>query len=221
MTTNIKSPFYVCQEFLSPKQCEELINQYEVKIPNFDKEGTPQKLERSLTPDKGQSLIMEKLKKHIPLIEQKYNAFYRGTEPLTITHYPEYAKKPAQQPGCENSQYVKRKWVKMKDIDLTGIIWLKEYHDQIPLDPRFEVYGGKTEFPTYNFSLVPQRGSLVIFPAYPHFITCISPILVGDLYQIKVNMALSKKNGGLWLYDPSQFRANGSDFLGSWFSEYL
>jgi|688.fasta_scaffold05161_9 hypothetical protein len=217
----IKSPFYVVQDFLSPKQCEELVSQYQVKTPNTNLTGDPVKLEKTMEPAKGQTVIMQKLREHIPLIEQHYDATYRGTESLVLTHYPEFEKAPAEQPGCENSKYIKRKWLKIKDVDLTGIIWLKEYHDSIPLDPRYEVYGGKTEFPTYNFSLVPQRGSLIIFPAYPHFVHCISPILVGDLYQIKVNIALSHKNGGMWMYQPKEFQANGSDFIGSWFKDFL
>jgi len=217
----IKSPFYVVQDFLSPKQCEEILHQYEVKTPNTNLVGDPIKLEKTMEPAKGQTLIMQKLREHIPLLETHYNAAYRGTESLVISHYPEFHKAPAQQAGCENSHYIKKKWLKVKDVDLTGIIWLKEYNGEVPLDPRHEVYGGKIEFPTYDFSLVPQRGSLVIFPAYPHFIHCISPILVGDLYQIKVNIALSAKNGSMWLYQPKEFQANGTDFIGSWFKDFL
>jgi len=217
----IKSPFYVVQDFLSPKQCEEILHQYEVKTPNTNLVGDPIKLEKTMEPAKGQTLIMQKLREHIPLLETHYNATYRGTESLVISHYPEFHKAPAQQAGCENSHYIKKKWLKVKDVDLTGIIWLKEYNGEVPLDPRHEVYGCKVEFPTYNFSLVPQRGTLVIFPAYPHFINCISPALVGDCYQIKVNIALSAKNGSMWLYQPKDFQANGTDFIGSWFKDFL
>ena len=221
MTITIKSPFYVVEDFLSPKQCEELVSQYEVRTPNLNRDGDPIKLERTLTADKGQTLVMSKLRSHIESIEHKYDALYVGTEPIVITHYPEFQKAPASPPTCENSHYVKRRWIKTKDIELTGIVWLKDYQDEVPLDPRYEVFGGKTELPAYNFSLVPQRGTLIMFPAYPHFITCISPVLVGDLYQLKINMSITEKDGSVWLYDPSKFRANGTDFLGSWFNEYI
>jgi len=217
----IKSPFLVFQNFLSPKQCEELISQYEVKTPNLNRDGNPIKLEKIMSVDKGQNLIMQKLRDKIDLIEEHYDAEYRGTAPLVMQHYPEYQKAPAELPGCENSSYLKRKWIKTKDVDLVGFLWLKEYHEEVPLDPGFEVYGGKLELPAYNFSLVPQRGSLVLFPAFPHFITCISPILVGDLYQIKINIALSKKDGGIWLYNPTEYPSGKEGFLMSWFKDYL
>jgi len=217
----VKSPFFVVQDFLSGKMCEELISQYEVRAPNLDQDGRPTKLEKQLTPDKGQAIILEKLRPLIPLIEERYNAEYRGTEPITISHFPENEKLVAQAPGCESAQFVRRKWVKTKDIDLTATVWLKDYQDQVPLDPRFEVYGGKLEFPAYDLSLVPQRGTLVIWPAGPHFITAISPVLVSDSYQLKINIALSAKDGGIWLYDPRQFPCGKEGFIHSWFKEFL
>lgn len=215
------SPFTVVQNFLSPKQCEKLIKDYEVKTPNFDSDGRPQKLVRSITPDGGQLLLTEKLREVIPEIESRYKAIYRGTEPFELTHYPENDKQPAEQPGCANSQFLRRKWVKTKDIDLTGVIWLKDYQDTVPLDPRFEVYGGKMEFPALNFSLVPERGTLLLWPAGPHFITALSPVLVSDLYLIKVNIALSAENGGMWLYQPQNFPVGREGFIESWFKDYL
>jgi hypothetical protein len=79
------------------------------------------------------------------------------------------------------------------------------------------VFGGKIEFPAYNFSLVPQRGTLVLFPAGPHFITVISPILLGDLYQIKLNVCINAQGGGRWFYQPQNFPGKWSD----WLSEFM
>jgi hypothetical protein len=217
----MRSPFYIVPEFLSPKQCEEFISNYEVKSPNLNLDGKPTKLERLIPPEGGQDIILQKLRSHIPLIEERYYASYRLTEQFSITHYPENDKEPAEKPGCESSQYLKRRWIKTKDIDLTGIIWLKDYRDEIPLDPRMEVYGGKTEFPAYNFSLVPQRGTLVLYPATPHFITCVSPILVSDLYQIKVNIALSGENNSTYLYDPTKFPCGPKGFIEGWLNEWI
>ena len=216
----MKSPFYIQQEFLSPKQCEEFLSSFEVKTPNTDIDGLPIKFERTL-PDKEQQFLMSKLREHIPAIEQRYDATYKATEALTLVHYPENEKKPAELPGCANAQFFRRKWIKNKDIDLTGVIWLKEFQGQVPLDPRHEVYGTKLEFPAYDLSLVPQRGTLVIFPGGPHFITAVSPALVSDGYVIKVNISISAKNGGLWIYDPSKFPAGKNGFIEGWFSEFL
>lgn len=216
-----KSPFTVVQEFLSPKQCEDLLDAYKVKTPNLDKDGNPIKFIKTILPNLGQELILQKLREIIPDIEERYNAIYRGTELLEIVHYPEYGNRPAENPYCASAQYIRKKWVKTKDIDLTGVIWLKDFQDHVPLDPRYEVYGGKMEFPGLDFSLVPERGTLTLWPASPHFITAISPVLVSDLYLIKVNIAISAKDGTMWLYQPQNFPISKEGVIMSWFKEYL
>jgi hypothetical protein len=132
-----------------------------------------------------------------------------------FSQYFENPKDPCELHGCENAKFLRKKWVKTKDVDLVGYLWLKDYGGGVPLDPRIEVYGGKLEFPAYNFSLVPQRGTLILFPAGPHFITAISPILVGSLEQVKITVKLKTDDGGLWLYDPKNFPGTYQE----WFSE--
>jgi hypothetical protein len=149
--------------------------------------------------------IASRFREHIPEVEEHYSATYRGLEKPVFQYFPENSKAPAQNPGCENSTYLRKKWVMNKDVDLVGYIWLKDFNDQVPLDPNHEVFGGKLEFPVYNFSIVPQRGTLVLFPAGPHFITVISPILLGDLYQIKLNVCIKETGGGRWFYQPKNF----------------
>jgi hypothetical protein len=211
----IKSPFLIVEEFISPKLCEQIIDNIRVEQCDLDKDGDPVPMERQH--EELQIVIFNKFKEYIPKIEEKYDAKYKGTNSITFQYFPELAKKPAQQPGCENSKYLRKKWVKIKDVDLTSVLWLKNYQDRTPLDPRTEVYGGKIEFPAYNFSLVPQRGTLVIFPAGPHFITTISPILVSDLYQVKINISIENKNGGIWLYQPANFPGSWQQ----WFEGYF
>jgi hypothetical protein len=186
-----------------------------VKEPDRDKDGTPKKTEK-------QNLFWEqdiasKFRSLISTIENNYNCEYRGLEKPVFQFYPENPKQPAESPGCENSKYLRKKWVQFKDIDLVGIIWLKDYNETVPLDPRHEVLGGKLEFPVHNFSLVPQRGTLVLYPAGPHFITVISPLLIGDLYQIKLNVSIKTKSGGQWLYQPANFGGVWQD----WFEGYF
>jgi hypothetical protein len=135
-------------------------------------------------------------------------------EPPTFSQYFEDPKNPCETHGCENAKFLRKKWVKVKDVDLVGYIWLKDYNGGIPLDPRFEVYGGKLEFPAYDFSLVPQRGTLVLFPAGPHFISAVSPILVGSLEQIKITVKLKANDGNMWIYQPQNF---GGTYL-DWFT---
>lgn len=215
-----KSPFFVIQDFISSKKCDEIIKAVEIKQPDFDKEGTPIKMERHHSSI--EDILFDRFKEFIPQIEKHYNAKYRATEKLVFQYYPENANKPAEQPGCENSKFGRRKWVKVKDVDLTGFLWLKDFNNNVPLDPRTEVYGGKLEFPVYNFSLVPQRGTLVLFPAGPHFISAISPVLVSQLYQIKFNVCLSAPDDSMWFYQPANFPFDeGRGPLNSWFEQYI
>jgi hypothetical protein len=211
----MNSPFIVVQDFLSPHLCESIVKDIQVLEPDTELDGTPKKIERyNLLWEQD---IVSRFREVIPEIESRYNAEYRGLEKPLFQHYPENAKVPAEQPGCENSKYLRKKWVMHKDVDLVGFVWLKDYNDQVPLDPRHEVFGGKLEFPAYNFSLVPQRGTLVMFPAGPHFISVISPILLGDLYQIKLTVSIKTKDGGRWLYQP----VNHPGKWEQWFADHF
>lgn len=210
----MKSPFIIVQDFLSPQMCERIVSDIEVKSPDVDPNGNPKKLERhNLFWEQDIASRMHDL---IPVIEEQYDCEYRGTAQPLFQYYPEFAKAPAEAPGCENSKFLRKKWVMYKDVDLVGFVWLKDYNEKMPLDPRHEVFGGKLEFPVYNFSLVPQRGTLVLFPAGPHFITVISPLLVGDLYQIKLNVSISEKNGGKWFYQPANYPGTWQEWLNAY-----
>jgi len=211
----MKSPFIIVQDFLSPLTCEKIVNDIAIGDPDTDLEGNPKKIERhNLFWEQD---IAERFREIVPEIESRYDCTYRGLEKPLFQYYPENAKVPAEQPGCENSKYVRKKWVMHKDVDLVGFVWLKDYNENVPLDPRHEVFGGKLEFPAYNFSLVPQRGTLVLFPAGPHFITVISPILLSDLYQIKLTTCINAKNGGRWFYQPQNHPGKWQD----WFSGHF
>ena len=207
-----KSPFMIYQDFLNPKQVDRILKQVSVAQPNFDADGYPTKLERSH--EGAQTFIYEKLQELLPEIADHYDLKIAGVEPMVFQHYPEnMAGHVAEAPHAENAKYVRKKWVKCKNVDLTAVVWFKSYQNKTPLDKKTEVYGGKLEFPQYNFSLNPEAGTLVVFPAYPHFIKAISKVLVGELYQVKINIAAD----GVWLYDPTQFSGDWRE----WFNEYL
>jgi hypothetical protein len=216
----IRSPFLIYPEFISPKKCQELVSAVEVKSPNFDQNNNPLKMERHYL--EGEDFIYSRLKEKIPEIEDRYDSTFKGAEKMVFQYFPENQKAPAENPGCENSKFMRKKWIKVKDVDLVGFLWLKDFNDTAPLDPRTEMFGGKLEFPAYNFSFTPQAGTLVIFPAGPHFITAISPILVGSLYQVKINLCISPNDGSLmWMYDPQKYPAGKSGFIDSWFGEHF
>lgn len=213
----MSSPFIIVQDFLSPLACEDIVKKIKVKTPDVDIEGKPIKSEQFNSAF--DNLLAEKFDQEmINTIEQTYDCQYLGLHKPVFQFYPERPEVPAEMPGCENSKYIRRKWVMHKEnVDLVGFIWLNDFNNQVPIDTSFEVYGGKLEFPAFNFSFVPQRGTLIIFPAGPHFITAMSPILVGSLYQIKLNFSISEKMGAKWFYQPAKHPGTWQE----WLNEHL
>lgn len=220
MSSNIKSPFFIIPEFISPKKCDEILGNVAVKEPNRDIDGKPIPLERFHA--EVEADLFARLQEQIPTLEAHFKCKYKGTEHMSFQMLPENPKEPALPAGCMNSKYLRKKWVKVADVDLTCILWLKDYNDAVPLDPRTEVYGGKLEFPLYNFSFVPQRGTLVVYPAGPHFISVTSPVLVSDLYQVRFNISIREEDDSMWLYQPSSFPFDKKKgVVASWFDDHL
>lgn len=213
--SNIRSPFLTVEDFISPATCERLISELGI-APTPVEPNQPQiKNERILKDVEYAALFRGLMQDQVARIEQQYDATIVGMEPPVFQQYFEDPKNPCELHGCEAAKYMRKKWVKTKDIDLVGYLWLKDFGSGVPLDPRFEVYGGKLEFPAYNFSIVPQRGTMVLFPAGPHFITAVSPVLVGSLEQIKITVKLKNTNGDMWIYQPANFPGTYQE----WFSE--
>ena len=213
----IKSPFHIIENFVSPLMCEKFIAENGITTPSFkDEECTiPFKHVKIIQDNEFVNYLQENLQEHLPDLEQRYEANINGMASPIFQQYFEDPKTPAELHGCENAKFSRKKWVKFKDVDLVCYLWLKEWCGGVPLDPRTEVYGGKLEFPAYDFSLLPQRGTLVIFPAGPHFITAISPILVGSLEVVKFSIKLTQNEDGIWLYQPQNFPGSYKE----WFSE--
>jgi len=201
----IKSPFFVVEDAISPSRCESLIKQLGIQVPSVGENGKPLKHERIMKGEAFNEDIAAAITRAQSEIEQYYGGIIDSPEPAMFQQYFENPVDPCEIHGCESSKFLRKKWVKVKDIDLVGFIWLKDYNGGVPLDPAFEVYGGKLEFPAYDFSLVPQRGTMVLYPAGPHFITAISPILLGSLEQVKITLRIRMPDGGLYVYQPSEF----------------
>lgn len=197
MDENVKSPFLVYQNFISPLLCEQIIGAVEFYSPETDKEGNPIKSVRR--DEEVEKIIFQKfMDLVVPDIEKHFEVKYRGTEPIFIEYYPENSQGTI---GCENSMFLRKKWVKTKDRDFTGVLFLNDYQDITPFDSDFEVYGGKLEFPQWGFGFNPQRGTLVVFPSYPHFVNVTTKILLGELYQAKIHIATEVP----FLFDPKKF----------------
>jgi len=203
-----KSPFLIHQEFLSPLLCEEILDLMNITVPDVDFEGNPQP---SFRHNKAaEKIVFERFKGLIPTIEDYYRIEYRATEKMFFEWYSEGS---SGRPLCDSSEYINKKWIKTKDRDITGIIFLSEFRDTSPFDPDYEVRGGKLEFPQHGFGFNPERGTLVLFPSVPQFINATAPVEAGDLFQIRFHIAAQEP----FLYNPLEFPGNYT----VWFQEFL
>jgi hypothetical protein len=203
-----KSPFLVFQQFLSPLLCEQIIDDLEAYEPDVDVEGTPVK--SVCRNDKYEMLMFEKMQEIIPVVETHYNIKYKGTESVSFEWLPQDS---VSTPVSENSSYLRKQWLRTRERDLTGIIFLCDYQETVPFDSLYEVYGGKLEFPQHQFGFNAQRGTLVVFPSDPHFINVNSKIMYGDLFQARIQITATKP----FIYQPTDFPGDYT----SWFREFV
>lgn len=201
-----KSPFYVVKEFLSPYLCEEIIDIADYNIPDIDKDNNPVKTTK--TSERAGAIIYERLLGLLPNLQAHYNFVYKGTEEMEFEWFPESVKGEFL---CGNSRYLRGKWLRTSTRDFTGIIFLNEYQEKIPFEQEFEVYGGKLEFVQHRFGFNPQRGTLIVFPADPHFINITTEIFAGDLFQVRFHIAGHTP----YLYMPNDFPGDYT----SWFKD--
>lgn len=176
-------PFFIVKNFISPLICERLIDDLRtLKIrPNIGQNGFPKKM---LLMNKLNSLrIAQTFDPYIPLLEKHFDFGYKGTHDIFFEWFPEnYMAEPPKTEGYERT---KKGWTRYREVDFIGILWLNEHNDQPPFDPSFETYGGQLEFPTFDISFNPERGTLLIFPSSPNFIYTVSGIKAGSLTQAK------------------------------------
>lgn len=197
--TKSKSPFLIYQDFLTPSECDHIADTVRVE-PLVNEDGIAQAMERFHPEQEG--FIFDRFKTLIPGIESHYPNFkYRGTEHLIFQQFPVSNNQPAEAPHCENAVFKRKRWIRVRDRDLTGVLWLKDYQETPPFNIQRHVLGGKLEFPVYNFGFQPQRGTLVIYPACERFISLTSAVLVGELQCVRFHIGAE----GLWLYDPMDF----------------
>lgn len=194
-----KPPFFILDEFLSPLECEDIVNRSFYEFPNTVN-GVPVKsvTKNVLT----QNRILPYLEDLIPYLESYFDFEHGGILPISIEHYPEQCKQEGLR--AENSMLKDGKWQRSDENDFTGIIFLKDSSEETNFDDSFEVYGSKLQFPNHNFSFVPARGRLIVFPSAPNFNNAtISPKL-GDLYQIRFKIVSMDP----YKYDMSKFPGN-------------
>lgn len=202
----IRSPFYVVEGFLSPLLCEEILDICDFTFPDSDKEGRSIMTDKSC--ERAEAIVYDRLLPLLPDIQSHYQFLYKGTEPMWFEWYPEGSKGVM---GAENSKFIKGKWLRTRQRDITGVLFLCDYQDVANFEQDYEVYGGKLEFPQHAFGFNPHRGTLVLFPSDPHFINFTSDIRFGDLFQVRMHIAADKP----YLYDPSMFPGNYTQWFAS------
>ncbi len=203
-----KSPFIVYQEFLSPLLCEEIIDEMDVTVPDTDPYGDP--IPSIRHNKKSEKFIFDRLQQILGTIQEYYRVEYRGTEKMLFEWYPQGSTGKLT---CDSCDFVGKKWVRTRDRDITAILFLTNYNETPSFDDTYEVYGGKLEFPTHNFGFNPERGTLILFPGTPHFINAVSPVQVGDLFQIRIHIATKTP----FLYQPADYPGN----FFSWFPNLI
>ena len=207
----VKSPFLVFQDFITAEEADTIASMVRVE-PLLNEEGEPQPLERFHEP--AETMLFEKLKPLVPTLESHYSGFtYRGTEPLLFQQFPVTNGQPAEAPHCENAVFKRKRWIRVRDRDLTGLLWLKDYREAPPFDIKQHVLGGKLEFPVFNFGFQPQKGTLTVYPACERFISLTSAVLVGELQCVRVQIS----GEGIWLYDPIDYPGDFRD----WFKDIV
>lgn len=203
---NIKSPFKIYQGLISPLMCEQIIDDLNLTSPDKNNEDKTQPTLRFNEAQQYQ--IFSRVSPLIPEICEYYDTQYRGTHQMQFVWYTDGASSGCE---CDNSVYSRGKWVRNRDRDLTCVLFLNDYNNAPPFEHDYEVYGGKYEFPQHDFGMMPQRGTLVVYPSGPHFINSVQPVKVGSSIVVKWFMSTERP----YLYDPSKFPGN----LTSWFKE--
>lgn len=192
-----KSPFLVFRHLLSPKYCEQIVDNLDLFTPDYDHQGRPIPVIRHHEPS--EQIIYSTIEPLIDSIHEYYQTDgHRGTERLQFEFYSQGTIGTVH---CENSDYLRRKWVKTRDRDLSAILFLSDYNDDPPFDTDYEVYGGKVEFPQHHFGFNPERGTLIVFPSSPHFINAITQVIEGDLFIARTHFAAKST----YMYDPEMF----------------
>lgn len=192
MKLKFKSPFMVNQQFISPLLCEELVDDLDLSFPDENSEGIPQKT--IIQNDRLEEVIYDHLVSIVPQIEEYYGVTKRGITTMDFEWYTQGCEQ--SEPISENSRLMdvggKRKWARVRDRDISFILFLTEYCDKPNFDTDYEVYGGKLEFPTWGFGFNPQRGTLIAYPSAPNFCNVTSSVQLGDLVQVRFHMATQR-----------------------------
>jgi len=183
-----KSPFKVNQRSLSNKICNELSNSaIDVSGDVFIEPVSNTHVNEYLN-----SRIIPNIESHFEVKIVKTDV---NIESYGVDAEPKHA--------CESCVYSNGKWFRNKDIDFVTVVFLKQHLESVneAIDTGFEVYGGKLEFPAFNFSFNPEMGTAVTYPAVPNFLNTISKVKIGQLDILRI----FHRSDTMFVYEPSNY----------------
>lgn len=187
--------------------CEQIINDLRVlkTRPNIGQNGMPKKM---VLMNKINSLrLTHTFEPYIESLEDHFGFEYKGTHDIFFEWFPENYK--TESPKSDGYELTKRGWQRYKEVDFIGIVWLNDYNEEAPFDSTYETYGGKLEFPNFDFSFNPKRGTLVVFPSAPNFVNTVSSVQMGSLTQTKFVI----RSEVPYEYDKNSFDSNPKSWI--------
>lgn len=205
-----KPPFFLVRNFISPLMCENIITDLGIHRtpPMMSQAGNPK--EMLFVNKLNERRLADVFDRYIEELENHFGADYLGTHSIHFEWYPTGSKvKNAKSDGYVLDR--DNQWVRNKEIDLVGILWLNDYNPNgDTFDESYEAYGGKLEFPNFNISFNPERGSLVVFPTAPNFVYTISDVYGGDMTVAKFTIRTEKP----YAYDANKFNHDPTEWKG-------
>lgn len=206
--TKTKSPFQIFPEFVSPLMCEEIVDALDFGTPDTDNKGG--NVSSSKFNEDYEMVLFEEFVKIKPQIEQHYSIAHKATCETRFDWYPEGSTGKLV---CESAEYLRKKWVRVRDRDLSCLVFLSDWNDTPNFDDDYEVYGGKIEFPQHGFGFNAQRGTMIVYPSGPHFINTVTQVQAGNLHIAKFHI----KSAVPYLYNPADFPGD----YRSWFVDVV
>lgn len=196
-----KSPFLIIKNFISPLECETIVESLDTAFPNYDEEGKA--LKTILHLPVYQNRLWQHVSNLFDKIENYYNVEIDSITPIDFEWYPQNCADEKQR--CENSIYINNKWKILNNYDFTMIVFLKDYNDTPDFDEQFECYGGKLEIINHKFSFNPSRGTAVLFPSNQYFINRTTSPELGDAFQMRLHLTCENR-----------FKYNKDDYQGNY-----
>lgn len=196
----MKSPFLILEEYLSPLQCENILNDLYC-IDCIDFSDTNKKYCYPISDDALFNHLEKIIKSIYPKINEMYGVNCAKIEVIEYRLMRENTEATDFQ--AYNSVYLNGQWVRNEFNDFVITIMLTSHVQSTDdgLDAEFEHYGAGIQYPQHNVTFYSDRGGILIHPSDPHFIHNISANHLGTCALI--NVAVSCDN--LYLYDPVSF----------------